>query len=157
MDDINKYKLVVISGEDDEDGLIRYFGEISEYQYHLACLKDYLYTYYNDLAKQIGADDIRSSEEIIIYLNALGNIVYLTSPGYGLLFIPKEVSDKQIDSLYKLFASFPKTAIYIDYNLTRREDGIFPENIVDYVEGNENYETLDNFFYKNSYVKGRVK
>lgn len=156
MDDINKYKLVVISGEDDEDGLIRYFGEISEYQYHLTCLKDYLYTYYNDLAKQIGADDIRSSEEIIIYLNALGNIVYLTSFGYGLLFIPKEVSDKQIDSLYKLFASFPKTAIYIDYNLVRKHGKILAEEIINADDNLENTELLDRFFSSKPYIKKRV-
>ena len=157
MDDINKYKLVVISGEDDEDGLIRYFGEISEYQYHLACLKDYLYTYYNDLAKQIGADDIRSSEEIIIYLNALGNIVYLTSPGYGLLFIPREVSDKQIDSLYKLFASFRKTAIYIDYNLVRKHGKILAEEIINADDNLENTELLDRFFSSKPYIKKRVR
>ena len=87
----------------------------------------------------------------------MGDIVYLHSIGYGLLFVPKQISRNQIMALYDVFNSFERTPIYIDYNLTRREDGIFPEDIVDYVEGNENYETLDNFFYKKPYVKGRVK
>ena len=73
MENINDYRMAIICGLDDEDGLIRYFGENEEYRFHLECLKDYLYTYYNDLAKQIGADDLRANEEIIIYLNTLGN------------------------------------------------------------------------------------
>ena len=47
MLDVNDYKLVVINGLADEDGLIRFFGENSEYRFHLDALKDYLYTYYN--------------------------------------------------------------------------------------------------------------
>ena len=153
----DKYKMAVICGPDEEDGLIRFFGEVDEYRYHLECLKDYLYTYYNDLAKQIGADDLRNNEEIIIYLNAMGNIVYLHSPGYGLLFIPKEVTEKQIESLYKMASSFFKTPIYIDYNLIRKEDGIYPEDIINYSDGMENCETLDNFFNKKPHVKRKVR
>ncbi len=157
MLNVNDYKLVIIAGSKEEDGMIRFFGESSEYRFHLDALKDYLYTYYKSLAEDINADDKKNYNEIIIYLNEMGDIVYLHSIGYGLLFVPKQISRNQIMALYDVFNSFERTSIYIDYNLTRREDGIFPENIVDYVEGNENYETLDNFFYKNSYVKGRVK
>lgn len=157
MLNMNDYKLVVISGLKDEDGLIRFFGEISEYRFHLEALKDYMYTYYSDLAEDINADDMKHNNDLIICLNDMGNIVYLHSPGYGLLFMPKQVSKNQIMSLYNLFNSFEKTPIYIDYNLTRQENGVYPEDIVDYVVGNENYETLDNFFYKKPYVKGKVK
>lgn len=155
MEDIRNYRMAVICGPDDEDGLIRYFGEIEEYRYHLECLKDYLYTYYNDLAKQIGADDLRNNEDIIIYLNTLGNVVYLHSPGYGLLFVPKEVSDKQIDSLYTLLSSFEKTQIYIDYNLVRKHGKVLAEEIVDYSDDLENTEVLDRFFKTKPYIKKR--
>ena len=156
MLNVNDYKLVIIAGSE-EDGTVRFFGEASEYRFHLDALKDYLYTYYKSLAEDINADDKGHNNEIIIYLNEMGDIVYLHSIGYGLLFVPKQISRNQIMALYDVFNSFERTPIYIDYNLTRREDGIFPEDIVDYVEGNENYGTLDNFFYKKPYVKGRVK
>ena len=87
----------------------------------------------------------------------MGDIVYLHSTGYGLLFVPKQISKNQMMALYDLFTSFERTPIYIDYNLTRKEDGIYPEDIVDYVESNENYETLDNFFYKKPYVKRKAR
>lgn len=151
----DKYKMAVICGPDDEDGLIRFFGEVDEYRYHLECLKDYLYTYYNDLAKQIGADDLRNNEEIIIYLNAMGNIVYLHSPGYGLLFIPKEVTEKQIESLYKMASSFSKTPIYIDYYLIRKHGKILAQEIVDYDDDLENTEVLDRFLNSKPYIRKR--
>ena len=154
-DNFDKYKMAVICGPDEEDGLIRFFGEVDEYRYHLECLKDYLYTYYNDLAKQIGADDLRNNEEIIIYLNAMGNIVYLHSPGYGLLFIPKEVTEKQIESLYKMASSFSKTPIYIDYYLTRKHGKILAQEIVDYDDNLENTEVLDRFLNSKPYIRKR--
>ena len=153
----DKYKMAVICGSDEDDGLIRLFGESDEYRYHLECLKDYLYTYYNDLAKQIGADDLRNNEEIIIYLNTLGNIVYLHSPGYGLLFIPKEISEKQIESLHRLVSSFVKTPIYIDYHLVRKYGKIVAQEIIDSADDLSNNEFLDKFFKTKPYIKKKVK
>ena len=154
---INDYKLAIICGAEDENGLIRFFGENNEYRYHLECLKDYLYTYYNDLAKQIGADDLRANEEIIIYLNTLGDIVYLHSLGYGLLFIPKEVSEKQIDTLYELFSSIEKMPIYIDYHLVRKHGKIVAQEIINADDDLENTEFLDKFFQTKPYIKKKVK
>lgn len=153
MEDISKYRMAVISGMEDEDGLIRYFGETDEYRQHLDCLKDYLYTYYNDLAKQIGADDLNDNLDLIIYLNTLGDIVYLHSPGYGLLFVPKEISKKQIESLYELLSSFEKTPIYIDYNLVRKNGKVIPEEIIDYPGEISNTEVLDRFLGTKPYIK----
>ncbi len=157
MENINNYKMAVICGYEEDDGLIRFFGENDEYRYHLECLKDYLYTYYNDLAKQIGADDLRGNEEIIIYLNTLGNIVYLHSLGYGLLFIPKEISEKQVESLYNLFSKIDKMPIYIDYHLVRKHGKIVAQEIIDSDDALSNTEFLDRFFKTKPYIKGKVK
>lgn len=156
MKNIDDYRTVVISGPDDEDGLVRYFGTVLEYRYHLECLKDYLYTYYNDLAKQIVADDLRNNEDIIIYLNTLGNIVYLNSLGYGLLFIPKEITQKQIDSLYDLISNLKDKAIYIDYNLVRKHGKVVAEEIVNGDDGDNNV-MLDKFLAAKPYIKKKVK
>lgn len=156
MLNVNDYKLVVITGSN-EDEIIRFFGKTDEYRFHLDALKDYLYTYYNSLAEAINADNKKSNNEIIIYLNAFGDIVYLHSKGYGLLFVPKQITEKQKTALYDLFNSFERTPIYIDYNLTRLDDEIFLEGIVNYVDGNENNETLDNFFDKVACVKRKVR
>lgn len=157
MLNVNDYKLVVITGLEDKDGEICFFGETSEYRFHLEALKDYLYTYHNDLAESINADDMKNNNDLIFYLNEMGDIVYLHSPGYGLLFLPKQISKNQIMSLYDLFTSFEKTPIYINYNLTRQGNEIKPEDVTNYFEGMENYQTLDNFFSKKPCAKGRVK
>lgn len=146
MLDVNHYRLVVITGDDDET--IRFFGESSEYRFHIDALKDYLYTYYKSLADDIDVDNEKNINEIIFYLNNMGDIVYLHSKGYGVLYVPKQINKKQIMALYNLFNSFEKTPIYINYNLIKKEDGIYSEEIINYCEGMENYETLDNFFYK---------
>lgn len=156
MENVNDYRIVVICGPDDNDGLIRYFGTNEEYRFHLEGLKDYLYTYYNDLAKKINADDLRSNEEIIIYLNTLGNIVFLNSPGYGLLFIPKEVTEKQIKSLCDLLSNLDEMSIYIDDSLAKKHDDIGLEEIID--NGDLiNTEMLDRFFITKPYIKKNVK
>ena len=152
MHDVNDYKMVVIrNGE--EDGWIYFFGDAREYRFHVDALRDYLYTYYDKLAEEINADDIKDNRQLIIYLNDMGHIVYLHSPGFGLLFMPKAISEEQKKSLYNLFDSFEKTPIHIDYNLTRKDDGIFPEENVNYINDNENVETLDKFFSGRCYVK----
>lgn len=153
MFDVNDYKLVVITGFEDNDGTIRFFGQSNEYRFHIEALKDYLYTYYNSLTEDIRVDDKRDNTEIIFYLNDIGDIVYLHSPGYGVLYIPKQISEKQSIALYDLFNSFEITPIYINYNLIKKDDEIYPEDIINYSNGNENYETLDNFFDKKPYVK----
>ena len=156
MENVNDYRIVVICGSDDDDGLIRYFGTNEEYRFHLEGLKDYLYTYYNDLAKKINADDLRSNEEIIFYLNTLGNIVFLNSPGYGLLFIPKEVTEKQIESLYDLLSNLNEMSIYIDDRLAKKHDNIWPEEIIDNGDLMNN-ELLDRLFMIKPYIKKNVK
>lgn len=152
MENIDDYWIAVISDE------IRFFGKKDEdYRYHLEVLKDYLYTYYDDLAKQVDADKFKTNEEIIVYLNVLNNIVYLHSFGYGLLFIPKNVSEDQIKLLYDLFDSMDKIPIHIVYNLTRKHNGIKPDEIMDSNNDLDNTEFLDKFFSVKPYIKRRVR
>ena len=152
MENIDDYWIAVISDK------ISFFGKKDEdYRYHLEVLKDYLYTYYDDLAKQVDADKFKTNEEVIVYLNVLNNIVYLHSFGYGLLFIPKNVSEDQIKLLYDLFDSMDKIHIHIDYNLTRKHNGIKPDEIMDSNNDLDNTEFLDKFFSVKPYIKRRVR
>ena len=43
MLDVNDYKLVIIAGSKEEDGRVRFFGEASEYRFHLEALKRLFY------------------------------------------------------------------------------------------------------------------
>ena len=145
--------LAVICGEEENDGETRIFGEDGEYSRHIEALRDYLYTYYDDLAKQIDADKVNHNEELIAYLTTLKNIVYLYSPGYGLLFLPKEVTEKQVESLYKLVGLVSRVPIHIDYCLLRKNGEVLPLDVFDGDMGLENKEVLDQFFESKPYVK----
>ena len=153
MHDINKYELVVI----DSSGLIRYFGETDEYRFHLEALKDYLYTYYDDLANEVNADSMRFNEEIIILLNNLNNIVYSHSVGYGLLFVAREINEKQKESLYELFSLLPEMPIYINYNLVKNKGGVEPQSVINSSDALDNVALLDEFFKSKKCVKKWVK
>ena len=146
MKSMNDYMMVAICGNKDDDGLIRFFGEKNEYMYHLECLQDYFYTFYPDLAYKVDADSMHTNEEIIMQLNNLDEIIYLHSPGYGLLFMPKEVSKKQTESLYHLFSSFEKTSIYIMYNLKKEDSKILSDEVMEIDDSLKNTDILDKFF-----------
>ncbi len=141
----NRVLVAVVCGEEN-DGDIRIFGEDEEYSRHVEALRDYLYTYYDDLATQIDADQINNNEDLIAYLTVLNNIVYLYSPGYSLLFMPKEVTEKQVESLYELVERFPKVPIHIDYCLFRENGMVLPREVFDGDRMLENNEVLDEFF-----------
>lgn len=120
MENMNDYKMVVIC----EDGEIRYFGEVNEYNYHIQSLRDYIYTYYNELAKKIDADN-KDDMYIIYYLTIQKNVVYLVSPKFGLLFLPQKCSEKQKESLYKFAKDIEGVSVYVGYNLSKKGEEIY--------------------------------
>lgn len=148
---VDNYKLVVITGGEKENVITNFFGNDEEYRFHIECLKDYMYTYYNDIAEKEDVDHLKTSEEIIFLLNELGNIVYLHSRGYGLAFIPKGICEEQINALHNLFTMILEMPIYIGYNLTKKSGKLEFEDMASYEKGLENIENLDGLL--KTYVK----
>lgn len=128
VENIDGYKLAIIDGS----GNIEYFGDNNEYRFHIEALKDYFYTYYFDLANKVDADDMKNNEEIIIYLNRLGKVIFLNSKGYALCYVPKEINVSQKEVLEKLLLEMKDKVIYIEYNLNEKDGKILSENRSNY-------------------------
>lgn len=147
MKNAENYRLIIIGN----DGKIEYFGENKEYRLHLEALKDYFYTCYEDLANKVDADSMRNNEDIIVYLNEFGKIVFLNSKGYGICYIPKDVGYEQKKIMCYLFDGMPDKMIYLEYNLSV-ENGVFiHQNGCPYT----GYSSLD--FLSNEGVKNDTK
>lgn len=138
VENIDEYKLAII----DNSGNIEYFGENTEYRFHIEALKDYFYTYHFDLANKVDADSMKNNEEVIIYLNRLGKIIFLNSEGYGLCYVPKEISVSQKESLEKLFSEIEDKVVYVEYNLNEKDGKILSEGSLNY-NGDESKDLFD--------------
>lgn len=125
---MEKYMIIIIN----EDGNFETFGEISEYRFHIEALRDYFYTINYTLADEVDADNLEKNEEIIYYLNQMGKVIFLNSPGYGICYIPKAVNSKQNISIKNLFDVCDDKAIYIEYSLSKIGGKIVPEKFLNY-------------------------
>ena len=125
MDD---YMIIII----DEEGDIEFFGEEREYRFHIEALRDYFYTVDYNLAESVNADYLRKNEDIIYYLNRKGKIIFLNSLGYGICFVPKTINIKQSEALKSLLDSLKDKAIYIEYNLRKKDDKIVMDDFFNY-------------------------
>lgn len=138
VENIDDYKLVVV----DTNGMVKYFGKNNEYRFHIEALKDYFYTYYEDLAYKVDADNMKNNEDILIYLNELGNIVFLNSAGYGVCYIPMQVSFDQKKAICDLMDGMLDKVIYIEYNLSKENGTFLHQDFFKYT-GEECVEFLD--------------
>lgn len=95
------------------DGLLKYYPNCDD-EYHIDSVQNYIYDFYREsnLWKMMDRTKI---ELLLDFLNGLGEIVYLHSPGYGLLCMPnfEDLTDEQIETLYIMFGEIEKTSIYV--------------------------------------------
>lgn len=107
---------------------------------HLDILTDFIYENYTpeiDLFNGFHGD---VTEKLANFLTLQGNIVYLHSAGYGLLYMPKYITIVQVDKLYERFEELDKNNIYIDGYL----DSNSQYELLQEVTSNE--ELLDYYF-----------
>ncbi len=119
MDNINNKTFIVVHS----DGKFESFGDINNYdEHHIDHLLDYAYFNYPkiNLTNENKSD---AFNKIIYYLTEANKVVYLHSQGYGLLFMPKHQTQRQIETLYNIFETLEKTYIYINYDLKLDENG----------------------------------
>ena len=149
MENINDYMLVSIS----HNNQMIFFGDTNEYRFHLDCLKDYFYIYYSKLAEEIDVDNIKCIEKIILYLIDEGNIIYLHSLGYGLVFVPEIISNEQLNLLHKLCLLLDNIPLYFVYNLHCDNGEIVFEQFHDDGENFNAVKQFDTFLLKKNLVK----
>ena len=132
MDD---YKGFILFGNDEEnysDGQVVMFGDIKSDDLHIANLLEVANTYFpNDPI--LSRLTIHHSPEVVAYfISTMGNIVFLNLTKYngnnvsrhgksGLLMLPDEVTEKQIETLKELGKDLEAYDLIIKTNLKLNE------------------------------------
>ena len=148
MDNINNKMLIVV----DKDGNYKSLGNLNNYdEYHIDNLMDYAFFTY---PKVNFTNENRNDafHKIIYCLISDDKAVYLHSKGYGLLFMPKNHTDSQINALKNVFKKLDKTYIYVNYNLKLNKNNNLSGDLTMY---RENELALDE--YLNAKAKDKIQ
>lgn len=142
--DINESQVMII----DKMGTDFLRGDIHDFNSsHLDFLSEFIYENYNSEPNLFSGFHGDVTDKLARFLKEKGNIVYLHTIGYGLLYMPKYMTIVQIEKLYERFNELDKNNIYIDdYSDSETQCEMLNEI-------NNNVEILDNYFK----VQGKVK
>lgn len=153
---IDDYKALIINGtndkSDDVDGHIDFVGPIGECDYHVDCLLEYACEKYPNVSIFSRIRSLSSCEPDvpIFFLTWLNNVVYINISGnragkYGMLFLPDEISEKQVAAIYELCKQIPMSHVDIVYDMDF-DDGYVVSKEFNYKNGHGFEELLDDFF-----------
>lgn len=152
MDDIEDYMAVVIN----DDCAIDYLGYGFNFGYHAECLIDYAlrkYPYISGFKNLNYKDDPNSP---FYYLTLLNNIIFtnvsVDDGKYGVLYLPKVVSEKQLQTLYDFSKMILDFETYIIYDMTR-VNGISVGKAFDFDKKLDLESELDEFVNQKKLVK----
>lgn len=161
MDD---YKIAVIYGKDDQeknikDGMIEAFGDIHDQDLlHIDCILEHARKKYPEVAVFKQLTDRHSPEAVAYFYTQLGNAVFFNSTkepekyGYsGVLMLPDDLTDNQIQSLQNLSKKISKYIISISYDF-KVEDGIIECQEINSLNQETPEELLKKYFARSSKV-----
>lgn len=148
MDDINNKNLILV----DKDGNYKGLGNINNQdEHHIDSLINYALFVYPTINFK-SENKSETFHKIIYCLIADDKAVYLHSQGYGLLFMPKNHTDSQINALKNVFKKLDKTYIYVNYNLKLNKNNNLSGDLTMY---RENELALDE--YLNAKAKDKIQ
>lgn len=147
---------IVINGGANDDGKINYLGYLFNYSYHAQCLIDYATKKYSNIE---GFNDLNYMEDPnapIYYLSLLNNIIFTNvssdNEKRGVLYLPKEISKKQLEALYEFALSVLDFDISVVYDMCRIDEMTVGE--VFELDKQENLkEKLDDYVLKKVKLK----
>lgn len=160
---INEYKAIIINGTNDKsndiDGHVDFVGPIGECDYHVDCLLEYARDKYPDVSIFQRITDRCEPDVPIFFLTWLNNVVYINISGnrvgkYGMLFLPDEISEKQLKLIYELAKQIPKAHVDIVYDMDF-DDGFVESKEFNYERGKGFEETLNEFLKKVNQKKSK--
>ncbi len=164
MDD---YKIAVIYGKDDpekniKDGMIEAFGDIHDQDLlHIDCILEHARKRYPEVAVFKQLTDRHSPEVVACIYTLLGNVVFFNTTKdagkygkLGLLMLPDELTDNQIQSLQELAKSISNYSLNISYGL-KLEDGFLEGQEMKSTSDETPQELLNKYLTKTSQAKKR--
>ena len=164
MDD---YKIAVIYGKDDpekniKDGMIEAFGDIHDQDLlHIDCILEHARKRYPEVAIFKQLTDRHRPEVVACIYTLLGNVVFFNTTKdikkygrTGLLMLPDELTDNQIQSLQELTKKIHKYNITISYELNF-EEGVPVDKEMYPISNETPQELLNKYLTKTSQAKKR--
>ena len=122
---MDNYKFAIIFGRDNEknntkDGQALYYGDNTSGEMHIKSFLDFIEKYYKD-DEMLSKINIRHQATMPAYLlEEQGNIVFLNTTSLeekelekygrnGIVFLPKEITDNQFETLLKMILPYSKS------------------------------------------------
>lgn len=157
MDD---YMIAIINGSKEDDGKINYLGSNFNFNYHAECLLDYAFKKYPEISGFSKLDYMDEPNSPIYYLSLLGNIIFtnisVDGEKRGVLYFPKKITNKQIDTLYEFINSILNYNVWIVYDMAM-VDGMFVGETFDFDKEVDLKSKIDEYIKYNKEVEKNVQ
>lgn len=117
----------------DDNGNISYLGYKFNYTYHAQCLMDYASKKYPNISGFDKIDYIDEPNMPVYYLSLLNNVIFtnvsVDDEKRGMLYLPKNMSLKQIDRLLKFVDTVLEFNIVLVYDLSLSEGMVIGKEV----------------------------
>ncbi len=154
MDD---YMVAIINGRSDDDGKLNYLGYNFCFSYYGECLLDYASLKYPHISGFSKLDYMKEPNSPIYYLSLLDNIIFtnisVDNEKRGVLYFPKHISDKQLETLYEFIDSILDYDVWFVYDMSMM-DGMFVGVSFDFDKNINTRSKLDEYILQNEEVLG---
>ena len=111
----------------DENGNTKNLGNVKELNicYHADYLKEYCHKNYIKELKQLNIENGEYTLPVYIwFLTKYKNIIYQNLEKEGFIFLPNNITKKQLENLNKMSKQLENKKITIGYNIKLNKDGI---------------------------------
>ena len=128
---MDEYMVAIIDGED--NGNITYLGYQFNYDYHAECLIDYVIYKYPSISGFKKIDYMKEPNLPLYYLSLLNNIIFtnvsVDDEKRGMLYLPKEISEEQLNILLTFIDLVTDFKIVIVYDLSLIDGVVFGKDL----------------------------
>ena len=143
-------------GGSDDDGDISYLGYQVNYDYHAECLIDYAKNKYPNISGFENIDYMSESNLLLYYLSLLNNVIFtnvsVDDEKRGMLYLPREISEKQVGILLDFMKLVVEFKVPIDYNLSLIDGVVFGKDL-DVLEHEDPEEKIEDYFLRRQNLK----
>lgn len=162
---MDKYKIAFIYGVTDEqrkteDGELKFYGENIEDSFHSVYLVEFIQEKYPDF-KMFQKLNYKHQPEMIAYLlsRVCHHIVFLNTTKdvekygkTGTFIMPKDISEKQWETLFLFCDSIPDYQVTINYDIVL-VDGLLDSKSLSSTENSNPRSLMESYFRKIEYSK----
>lgn len=117
MEKVEDYMAVAI----DSDGETNYLGYSFNYNYHALCLMDYASKKYPNISGFENIDYMADPNKPVYFLTRLNEAIFtnvsVDDGKRGMLYLPKKMSEKQIQALYDFAEEVADFGVCVVYNM----------------------------------------